>query len=454
MAHYCALLELRPESYWGNYRAAVVSYALGSFAATARYLEKCLERRPGNAALRGQRAACLAWLARYPEAIEECNRALAAEPDLAELFRTRAFTRLGWAQLGGLTEDIHRFEVLSRRLPPAFWGNSPASTELALAPLQLPRIEPSGRFNAESTSDEPAFDDPLNAPGAADPDEIDARAVLADTILRSGEREVGSVELDKILLLDPDHFAARMSRALVAIEMRRFDEAARDLDLIVNHGGLFQYCLKDPTFILRFHEAARAYEFQRKPALAKAIAGKALEFADREADRDITRVARALLEIDVERSDLALQRLGALFADPKLPDRVDESPALLNHFHEVTHALLRHDQVKQACEFARKTLDLVIKLRRHSAESHFNLARAYAVAGRTDRAMIVEAADQLYHATASNREFDDKYRRSPAFDAVRDQIAPVLAQMPEIHRLPDPDGESRRRFLASSSRVP
>ena len=54
--------------------------------------------RPDNPAIRGYRAACLAWLDRYPEALQECNVALTGAPDLAELYRTRAFIRTASGQ--------------------------------------------------------------------------------------------------------------------------------------------------------------------------------------------------------------------------------------------------------------------------------------------------------------------------------------------------------------------
>ncbi len=101
LEHYRKLLAIRPESYWGNYRAAGVCYVLGAFAESAQYLACCLAIRPENAVIRGQRADCLAWLGRYSDALKECDQALDRAPDLPELYRIRAFIRAGSGQTNG-----------------------------------------------------------------------------------------------------------------------------------------------------------------------------------------------------------------------------------------------------------------------------------------------------------------------------------------------------------------
>ena len=45
LEHYDAMLESRPDSYWGNYRAAAACFALSRFDRAATHLERCLERR-------------------------------------------------------------------------------------------------------------------------------------------------------------------------------------------------------------------------------------------------------------------------------------------------------------------------------------------------------------------------------------------------------------------------
>ena len=94
---------LRPDSYWGHYRAAAACYALGSFAEAAMHLDRCLAMRPNNSAIRGYRAACLAWLERYSEALDECDKAVSAVlPMSPSWFEPVRSSELPPAKRGGL----------------------------------------------------------------------------------------------------------------------------------------------------------------------------------------------------------------------------------------------------------------------------------------------------------------------------------------------------------------
>ena len=62
LASYGEFLTNHPDSFWGNYRAAAVSYGLGgrvNFAKAAIHLQKCLHRRPNNPMLHNHFAATL-----------------------------------------------------------------------------------------------------------------------------------------------------------------------------------------------------------------------------------------------------------------------------------------------------------------------------------------------------------------------------------------------------------
>jgi hypothetical protein len=119
---------------------------------------------------------------------------------------------------------------------------------------------------------------------------------------------------------------------------------------------------------------------------------------------------------------------------------------LFSQLDEVTRSLLRHGRSAEGQAVARQILDQAIKLSQHRAPAHYNLARAYAACGRTDPASIVEAADQLFHASYAAPEYMQNYDRDPIFDRFRAQLAPMLAQMAQIHQRPDPTAEYRRRF--------
>ena len=77
---------------------------------------------------------------------------------------------------------------------------------------------------------------------------------------------------------------------------------------------------------------------------------------------------------------------------------------------------------------------------------HTSAWRTYAACARTDPTALVESADQLFHASYAQPDYLQNYDRDPIFDGVRGKIAPMLAEMAAIHRLPDPTAEYRRRF--------
>jgi serine/threonine protein kinase len=282
--HYRTLLALRPHSYWGHYRAAATSYLLGSFDETALHLEHCLKRRPENATLRAHWAACLAWLERFPEALQECNEAVAGAPDVAESYRTRAFIRAASGQKNGLAEDIQHYELLSHILPRALWSSVPATgdSEARHSPgtatqrvFELPAaLDFETRLGHQSPLLEGSGRDV-----EADAEEINARVVLASTIRKAGESEVASAEYAKILILDPDHIPSRMTRAMEAIESQRFGEARRDLEAILNHPGLISHLRKDPTFIRCLHRASGWFALSGHLEEGRALARRALDLA-------------------------------------------------------------------------------------------------------------------------------------------------------------------------------
>ena len=262
LEHFRKFLVIRPDSYWGNYCAAGVCYVLGAFAESAQYLERCLAIRPNNAAVRGQRAACLAWLARYSEAMEECDQAIDQAPDLPEVYRTRAFIRAVSGRTSNLAADVQRFEFLSRLFPRQFLENvsSLETSDLELTPARIQnRVdELSNGLGVHGTL--ASSTDRSNGDAqflAVDPGELSVRLVLASRILDSGDRELAACEYAKILTLDPHHVPARISRALEEIEDERFGQALRDLDVVLEHPHLMEYLTRNPSLLRALVQASR-----------------------------------------------------------------------------------------------------------------------------------------------------------------------------------------------------
>ncbi|MFI5456114.1 MAG: protein kinase [Isosphaerales bacterium] len=373
LKRYNNLLAVHPHSYWGHYRAAATAFGLGSiavrpasttyFAEAAGHLEQCLKRRPGNPTLQGQLATCLWELNQNREALAEIEKAIEGAPDLAELYRTRAFIRttLGEAIGLGLIEDLQHFEILSHFLPWAFLGETPASPDQ----LSWSRTQYQSRFRASLdlgtlVSNHPTELDGHGKKVEVDPEELTVRAVLASRIRDAGEFDLAAIEFGKILILEPDQIEVRMSQAILSIETRRFEAAHREFDAVLTNPGLIEHVQKEPKFIRRFHHASRQYCLNGKFQEGRAI--------------------------------------------------------------------------------ARRALDLAITLRLPRGESHYNMARAYALSARTDPQFIADAADQLYRVFVANPVNHRIYTMDPAFEPVRYQLDA------ELRKKPDPTEEYRRRL--------
>jgi serine/threonine protein kinase/tetratricopeptide (TPR) repeat protein len=286
LEHYERVLSARPDSYWAHYRAAGACYTLGGAqsARAAAHMQSCARQRLRNSSLHGLYAACLYDLKLYSEALSECNKALDGAPDSPEFVRTRAFIRASAGQLNGLAEDIDRFELLSRRLPPGLWNVSGAADSAAafaatdeerdsgLLSLHLPAFL--GQADLLRRGERPERD--------ADPDDLVARLGLASRIHLAGAFDVAFQEFSKIVLLDPDHVAARMWRAQAALELKRFDDAIADLEAIAQHPGLDVYLRKDPArHIGMLRYAAGEFLASGRVDVARALASRALEQASR-----------------------------------------------------------------------------------------------------------------------------------------------------------------------------
>lgn len=256
LAHYNRFLGSHPDSFWGHYRAAAVSYGLGgraNLAAAAGHLESCLQRRPDNPMLHNHLAASLISIDRHHEAQHEIEIAIEQAPDLAEFYRTRARLRTILGQTGALADDLRHFELLSNVLPRRLWGYSTAVLD------QSPTDDITTGFRAlpssftfagrgDSTSSDRTF-------AEIDPEELVDRADLAIALRKAGEPELAAAELGKVLILDPNHIGARMTRATQAIEAWQLDEALLDIEAVIDHPRLLEYLRDEPRVLAHFRQA-------------------------------------------------------------------------------------------------------------------------------------------------------------------------------------------------------
>jgi tetratricopeptide (TPR) repeat protein len=320
LVHYDRVLTIRPGAFWGHYRAAAACFGLGRMAEAAEHLTRCLERRPGNDAIQMQLGACLIDLKRYPEALQHCDLALARAPSYAELYRTRAYARLGSRHTGGVGADLEQFEFFSQILPRSYRAGAEAvEPRKILSPNSWGTAGPQDARPRVGSIRRGGRDEGV----PVDSEEIEVRAKLADELRKAGQYALASAELEKILVLRPDHIPTRMMRAELAIEARRFDAARAELDVVLAHPELEDYARSSINSLTPFFTVTRLYLKAGKADEARAVAERArdlailLDQAVGQAHFNLARVYAALGKSDVNLiEDAAKQLFRSFVAHP------------------------------------------------------------------------------------------------------------------------------------------
>jgi hypothetical protein len=112
------------------------------------------------------------------------------------------------------------------------------------------------------------------------PAELSARLDLASKIRNAGEHALATDEYAKVLVLDPDHIPARMSRALEAIRNGRIGPAEHDLELVLNHPRLTDYLRRNPAFFRYLLQASRQLSLGGHAGEGRVVARRVLDFAN------------------------------------------------------------------------------------------------------------------------------------------------------------------------------
>lgn len=211
--HYQNVLELRPESFWGHYRAAAVAFALNDARAAADHLNACVRARPDNAILRHQLAGCLYACRAFSEAEEQYAKAQALDPDNAETYLARTFLRVTLKQPQNFFADYTHFLVLT--------GRSPSE------PDHAPRLNLSGPPEKSEESR------PSRTSDVVDPDEARIRFHFAKAFFDGGQDRLALRETEHALASDPSHLEARYLHGILLQRLglpgyhRDFEQVAR-----------------------------------------------------------------------------------------------------------------------------------------------------------------------------------------------------------------------------------
>jgi serine/threonine protein kinase/Tfp pilus assembly protein PilF len=327
LAHYRNVLEVRPNSFWAHYRVAAIAFLRSDNPTAITHLRACLARRPNNPVLHGLLAGRLYAANRLDEALEECNKSLAIDPDRPEFYLSRAFIRYDLGQEESYDADLGRFDLLKGRRGLASFSHpgAPFSREIE-------RVL--------------GHHDVMRRDLATNPGDVDVRLLLAAQLQHLGDHEAALEEFDTVLEINPDHLLARFNRGMLLRKLQR-DEAERDFAFLVEHPRLDD--------LLRYnHYAIRIFQHNSLDHLrhgrlqeAERAARLGLEHANRrkmlqdEAHYALARVYAVGARTRIDWAPLAIRHLRAAFRNKSIQHWFDHDPLLADQRATLTAALHR-----------------------------------------------------------------------------------------------------------------
>ena len=277
LEHYIGALRGRPDMLWGHYRAAVVAGRIGEYPTAVEHLRRCVLRQTDNPTLHIQLAAALCFVDRetprrykakpIADALDECNLALALDPDYAQAYLTRAMIRKNSGQIDGSRADVDRYAVLTR-----FRGQAPT---LALR-LGL-RFHPGPNYFPATEIVEPLARQILSI----DPADHETRAVLTAGLASGGRSAEAVAEFDRVLEVNPDHLRARYQRATELYYKDDRAAAIPEFASLIDHPRFEELYSEQPTAIRAYHRVATDLLERGKIAEALEIANRGLADANR-----------------------------------------------------------------------------------------------------------------------------------------------------------------------------
>ena len=380
-AHYKKVLIDRPTSFWGHYRAAVVACAFHNHRSAFSHLRFCVDRRPRNPVLRERLAGRLFELGRLDAALEQCNKALMLDPDLAESYRTRTLIRRRLGRMEDLISDIRRFELLTRSQ-----GKVPA--------LKL-RLETMISLRHDLVlNQEDRCDDLPRRILDVDFEDVDARTIVAEQLLDAERRDWD--------LLGPG-IAKRISsswRPPSARSTRSSNWTPSTSAPASNVPGCF--------------------------AGWKSPWGKSKRSSNPHPENPRAHHEHAIL-VRLLRREEAARDLEFVMDHPRLEKFLQESHDAISIFHHATSRYIQEGKILAALQAAERGLAHSERFNWMRGMSHYMMAKAYATASADAPDLLQKTASHLKKADEIRPHLImEHFEKDPTFDSLRHKIRPLI----------------------------
>jgi tetratricopeptide (TPR) repeat protein len=325
LAHYQGVLKVRPRSFWAHYRTAAVSFLLSDNTTSLTHLADCLAQRPNNPVLRGLLAGRLYAAKRLDQALEECNKSLALDPDRTEFYLSRAIIRSALGQESSSDTDLDRIGLLKGHR--GFASPQHPSSSLSFA---IEQVLGQNRLSRRVL--------------AIDPGDVDLRLVVAGRLRDRGYPQAALEELNSILEVKPDHLVARYNRAVLLRKLHQ-DGADRDFAFLVDHPQLENLLRYNGYAIRIFQHNSLDQLRQGRLQEAEQVALWGLEQANRrkmlreEAHYALARVYAVGARTHPGWSALAITHLQAALRNESIQKWFDRDPLLAGQRSDLLAAL-------------------------------------------------------------------------------------------------------------------
>ncbi len=239
LGHYERAIAERPDLIWPRYRAAAAGGRIAKYETAAKHLRVALRRRPDNPALHTHLAAMLLRAGQIEEASEECDRAMALDPDFAEAYRNRAIVDDRLARSDLRRADGDRFALLTRFLGPA------QAEKLNLQSF-------AHRMLGRRLVDDPRGEELIRRAAAVAGADTDVRLLQANALAATPSRRDEALPLlDAVLREQPNHLPARYNRAIILREAGR-PEALAEYQAVVDDPRFEEIYREQPGAIWAF----------------------------------------------------------------------------------------------------------------------------------------------------------------------------------------------------------
>jgi serine/threonine protein kinase/Flp pilus assembly protein TadD len=279
------------------------------------------------------------------------------------------------------------------------------------------------------------------------PDNPDLRRQFASCLYWDGRYEEAAEQCDKAQSLDPDRAETYVTRLFLRIPLKQFQNFVKDDNLYDALTGRDGRGASDAPALDLAHPAPGLLggqggaSFGRRAPIApdfdEITVRNGLAFALWGAGRSDLAVGQLdrVLEMNPDdlwaRYDRATFRRGLRRADadrdfalvvqhPQVETLIRKLPSAISAFHQTATSLIRQGDAEEAVQTARRGVRLADRHGVMQAESYYVLARAYALAAKTDPALARDALESLGRAYEfSPGHAQSWYLRDPLFTDLR-----------------------------------